>query len=234
MKTPKSFYSRLADFLAPRQCLQCGRRLDPAERFLCTSCNLWLPRTGYAEKPFDNPMAQLFYIRTSIVRAAALFFYQSHAPVSALVYALKYRNRPAIGREFGLMAATEMQPYDFFQGIDLIVPVPLARRRERERGYNQSLEIARGVAQLTHISIAAGAVCRTRETLSQTLMNHDQRLNNVEGAFTLTDARQVQGRHVLIVDDIVTSGATVCALARELMKAGGVSISVLSLGFTKS
>lgn len=230
----KSFYSRLADFLAPRQCLQCGRRLETTERFLCTTCNLWLPRTGYAQKPFDNPMAQLFYIRTSIVRAAALFFYQSHAPVSALVYALKYKNRPDIGHQFGKMAASEMQPYDFFQGIDLIVPVPLARRRQRERGYNQSMEIARGVAEVAHIPIAATAVRRTRETLSQTLMDHEQRAGNVEGAFRLADAELVRGRHVLLIDDIVTSGATVCALAQELMKAGGVSISVLSLGFTKS
>lgn len=230
----KNFYSRLADLIAPRQCLVCGQRLDLGETSLCANCNMWLPRTDFALKPYDNAMAQLFYLRINVERCAALFFYEPHAAAGRLIYALKYWNRPQVAETLGRIAATEMLPHGFFEGIDAIIPMPLAKRRERERGYNQSVEIARGVASVIHIPILRHAARRIRETPSQTTMHSEQRIDNVADAFRLTDEAAVSGRHVLIIDDVVTTGATVCALGTELMKAGDVAISVLSLGFTKS
>lgn len=228
-----SFFSRLLDLVAPRACAVCGQRLAIDEDIVCASCNMQMPRTGYHLHPEDNEMCRLFWARINVVRAAALFFYQPESRESSMIYALKYHNKPEIGCLLGRMAAKEWQEAGFFDGIDTIVPVPLNRRRQARRGYNQSLEIARGIAAATLIGIAGKAVERVRATESQTMMNPLQRRGNVEDAFSLVHPDAVAGKHVLIVDDIVTTGATVCACGKELMKAGGVRISVLSLGFTK-
>lgn len=200
---------------------------------MCASCNMQLPRTDYHLHPEDNEMCRLFWARISVMRAAALFFYQPESGESNMIYAMKYRGKPETGYLLGRMTAREWLRSGFFDGIDAIVPVPLNRRRQARRGYNQSLEIARGVADTTSIGIIGNAVKRTRATESQTTMNPMQRRGNVEDAFSLCRPDAVAGKHVLIVDDIVTSGATVCACGKELMKAGDVRISVLSLGFTK-
>lgn len=228
----KSFYSRLFDLIVPRCCLACGCRLDVGEACLCVRCNTWLPRTGYATHPYDNPMTQLFYVRTNVERCAALFFYQPHSASGRLIYQLKYYGKANVAEELGRMTANEMLSQGFFEGIDGLLPVPLGRKREQERGYNQSMEIARGVAGATGLPVFQNVVRRSRETPSQTTMHHNERVDNVTGAFTLLNAAAVKGRHVLIIDDVVTTGSTVSALAQELQKAENVRISVLSLGFT--
>jgi len=228
-----SLFSRLIDFLAPRSCASCGCRLGMDEHVLCASCNAYMPRTDYHLNPMDNEMCRLFYGRIAIQRAAALFFYQPNSSESRIIHRLKYGNRPEIGYFLGRMAATEWASSGFFDGIDIIVPIPLNKKRERLRGYNQSSEIARGVSDVTRLGIVDNAVKRIRATESQTNVNPQQRLDNVKDAFSLRRPDLVMGKHVLIIDDIVTTGATVSACGMELMKAGGVAISVLSLGFTK-
>lgn len=146
---------------------------------------------------------------------------------------MKYRSHPETGELMGRMAAKEFATYGFFDGIDAIVPVPLAKNRQRERGYNQSLEIARGVSAVTRIPITSKALKRKSFAASQTKMNRWQRNENVEDVFLLTDGNAVKGKHILIIDDVVTTGATVISCAKELMKAGGTRFSVMSLGFTK-
>ena len=131
------------------------------------------------------------------------------------------------------MAAAEFAAHGFFDGVDAIVPVPLARKRMRERGYNQAFEIARGISAVTRMPIIDKAVIRESFKRSQTKMNRWQRNENVEGVFSLVDGSALTGKHILIIDDVVTTGATVVSCARELMKAGDVRFSVMSLGFTK-
>lgn len=233
MKT-HSLLHALSDLLSPRACCACGCRLDTSEEVLCTPCNIHLPRTHYADNAYDNEMARLFFKRLPIERAAALFFYQPHSPSGQMIYHLKYHGQYSLGRALGRLAAQEMAQQGFFDGIDIVVPLPLSRRREHERGYNQSLMIAEGIADVTHLPIASKAVRRVRDTPSQTTLRHAERADNTEGAFLLASTDGFEGRHVLIVDDIVTTGSTVCACGAALMRAGGVRISVLSLGFTKS
>lgn len=225
--------STLSDLLSPRACTCCGCRLGVDERVLCTACNAHLPRTLFAERALDNEMARLFWKRLPVERAAALFFYQPHSPSGQMIYELKYHNRPNVGLALGRLAAQEMARSRFFEDIDVIIPLPLARGRERERGYNQSLLIAEGVSEATHLPICNDAVRRIRETRSQTRLSHEERADNIEGAFRLIRPERVACRHVLIVDDIVTSGATVVACGGAIATAGGVRISVLSLGYTK-
>ena len=229
-----SFWSRLVDLIAPRACVVCGGRLGIHEFFLCGSCNLQLPRTNYADNPYENDMARLFWGQLPVERCAALVFYQGGSGPSQILYELKYKNHPEIGEFFGRMIAEEWNDTGFFEGIDLIVPVPLAKERQRQRGYNQSLHIARGIGSVTRLPIVTNAVSREQFVESQTQKDRWQRNENVEGCFRLNDGSALKGRHVLLVDDVVTTGATICSCGREMLKAGDVRFSILTIGFAKS
>jgi ComF family protein len=195
---------------------------------------LQLPRTNYADNPYENDMARLFWGQLPVERCAALFFYQGGSGPSQILYELKYKNHPEIGEFFGRMIAEEWNDTGFFEGIDLIVPVPLAKERQRQRGYNQSLHIARGIGSVTRLPIVTNAVSREQFVESQTQKDRWQRNENVEGCFRLNDGSALKGRHVLLVDDVVTTGATICSCGREMLKAGDVRFSILTIGFAKS
>lgn len=226
--------TRILDFISPRQCVVCGRRLAPTERSLCSVCMLHLPLTNYQYAADDNPMVQLFWHLTSVQRAAALFFYEPHSEIAQLVYDLKYNNRPDIGEDMGRMMATEMQHGNFFDGIDLLVPVPLANKRKRQRGYNQSEMLARGISEKTHIPIVRNHLLRRHFKESQTHLTRYERQENVADVFAVKDADFFKQKHILLIDDICTTGATLIACANTLKEIEGIRISVLTLGFTKS
>ena len=229
-----SFWHRLLDLISPRLCVVCGQRLTISEETICTKCNLHLPRTDFHQDPYENEMAKLFWHQIPIERATALFYYEAHAKTANIIYELKYKNHPEIGETMGRMMARELQRADFFDGIDGIVPVPLAKKRERQRGYNQSTEIAMGVSEITNLPIYNKVVKRTTFEGSQTSKGRWERNENVDNVFELLDGDSIRGKHLLIIDDVVTTGATIIACAKEISKAEGVRFSVLSLGFAKS
>lgn len=232
MKT--SFWTELLDVISPRPCVVCNRRLTAGERVLCGPCHLHMPLTHYEEHPQDNPMARMFWGLFPVERAAALFFYLPQGDISKVVFSLKYHGMPEVGRAMGQLAARQFAAAGFFDGIDAIVPMPITWRRRWQRGYNQSVEIARGVSETTGLPIMDKAVKRVHFKQSQTTRHGWERKMNVEGAFMLTDSEKTAHKHLLLVDDIVTTGATITACAQQLAKAPGVKISILTLGLTKS
>lgn len=228
-----SFLTKVLDFVSPRLCVICGRRLLPSQPLLCSHCTLHLPVTNYYLSPLDNPMARLFWGLFPIERASALFFYEPKASTRELIYDLKYRGYPMIGEEMGALIARHYQPAGFFEGVDAIIPVPLTRRRRWQRGYNQSEMLARGIREVTGLPILTDVLKRTSFKGSQTKRNQWERRENVDGVFRLVRPDDIRGKHILLIDDIITTGATIVACADELCKAGDVKISVLSLGLTK-
>ena len=231
---PNLFFSRLLDLIAPRCCVVCGNRLALTEETLCAKCNFHLPRTGYQRDPLENPMAKMLWGQIRVERAAALYYHEPHAETANIIYQLKYKNHPEIGETMGRMMGREMQINHFFDGIDAIVPIPLAPKRLRQRGYNQSLELAKGIGSVTGLPLLDKVVRRNVFQGSQTMRGRWERNDNVAGVFALTDADAVKGRHLLIVDDVITTGATIIACAQQLSKAGDVTFSVLTLGYAKS
>ena len=229
-----SFWRRLLDLISPRLCVVCGHRLSVTEEAICSKCNFHLPRTHFQQDPYENEMAKLFWHQIPIERATALFYYEAHSETANILYELKYKNRPDIGEVMGRLVAKELQPSGFFDGIDGIVPIPLAKKRQRQRGYNQSQEIACGISEITNLPIYNNVVRRNVFEGSQTNKGRWERNENVEKVFEMTDETAIQGKHLLIIDDVVTTGATVIACAKELCKAGNVKVSVLALGFAKS
>ena len=229
-----SFWSRLLDLISPRLCVVCGNRLTVTEETLCSKCYLHLPRTDFDHDLYENVMAKLFWGQIAIEKATALFYYEPHAETANILYELKYKNHPEIGVVMGRMMAKELMRSGMFEGIDAIVPVPLARKRERERGYNQSLELAKGVSEVTGLPIYNKVVKRTKFMGSQTQRGRWERNENVENVFELTNGDSISGKHLLLIDDVVTTGATIIACAQEMQKASDVKISVLALGFAKT
>lgn len=228
-----NWVTRILDFISPRLCVVCGQRLAPTERSLCGVCLFHLPRTNFHLKPLDNPMAQLFWVLSPVEKAAALFYYHPHAEMAKMVYRLKYNNRPDIGEDMGRVMASELQQSDFFSDIDVLLPVPLSSKRLRQRGYNQSEMLARGVSDVTHLPLVTKALCRKEFHQSQTKLTRWQRQENVADTFHLVDDSRLKGRHVLLIDDVCTTGATLIACANALKDVEGIHISVLTLGFTK-
>ena len=229
-----SFLTKLLDVISPRTCAICGERLSVNEQVLCATCHMHLPLTLYEQQALDNPMARLFWGHFPVERASALFFYEPQSPTSKMIYDMKYRSMPEIGEALGSIAARQFATAGFFEGIDALVPMPITRRRQWQRGYNQSMEIARGVKVVTGIPIFNKVVRRVSFHESQTAQHAWERLRNVDDAFRLVHPNHIAGKHILLIDDIVTTGATVTACGRELAKAPDVRISILSLGLTKA
>jgi len=234
MKTIAKLWARLIDLISPRACNVCGRRLTMTEDTMCTLCNMNLPRTNYAKDTYNNEMAKMFWILLPIEKAVALFYYSPHAQTANLIYNLKYHNKPYIGVTLGRMLAEEYLNSGFFDDIDVIVPVPIAKKRRRQRGYNQSEMIAQGLSDITSIPVDCNIITRDVFVESQTKKGRQGRMENVSAVFKVNDKANITGKHILLVDDILTTGATLVACGKELMKAGNIKISIATLGITKT
>jgi ComF family protein len=178
-------------------------------------------------------MVQLFWHLTPVDKAAAYFFFPPHSEVARLIYEMKYHDRPDVGEDLGRLMAAEMQMAGFFDDIDLLVPVPLSPKRLRQRGYNQSEQLARGISQITGLPVCSGALKRRHFHASQTRLRRLERLDNVDHQFFLADDRLLAHRHVLLIDDVCTTGATLRASADALAGIEGIRISILTLAFTQ-
>ena len=171
----------------------------------------------------------MFWGHIPIERATALFFFTGSNTRNA-IHRLKYRTSPHIGEYLGQVLAEEISESSFFEGIDAIVPIPLAKGRLLKRKYNQCDWIANGISKQTGIPVVRNAVKRVRNNKTQTRLSVEERWENVEGIFQLHNPESIAGKHVLLIDDVITTGATVISCAQTLMKAGGnVRFSVVAL-----
>lgn len=220
--------------MSPRVCAVCGRRLSASESVICASCMLHLPFTDYRDDLKGNPMARLFWGHFPVERAYTMFYYEPKSEVSQLIYDMKYHGLTDTCTDMGQIVAKNLDGSGFFDGIDALVPVPITRKRRWQRGYNQSELIAKGVSEVTRIPIYKHVVKRQHFLGSQTDKSRHERHENVEGAFLLTDSQAIRNKHLLLIDDIVTTGATITACAKELCKVEGVKVSVLTIGYTKT
>jgi ComF family protein len=223
----------LVDLMMPRECLVCGRRLGAQEKHLCIWCAADLPCTWYWERK-HNPMADRFNALLERTRAdgasldyayaAALLFYHHENPYKRIPQALKYGHNLSAGRYFAARLGIVMGQADHFADVDTVIPVPLHWWRKWRRGYNQAEVIAAALARALHARLRAHALVRVRRTRSQTRLRAEARLKNTEGVFRLR--HPFPARHVLIVDDTFTTGATLYACYNAVRKALGPSVRI--------
>ncbi|MFO7933998.1 MAG: ComF family protein [Bacteroidales bacterium] len=200
----------------PVSCPVCGKSLEIPGEVLCLGCEYRMPRTGFADDP-ENPVSMLFWGRVPVECGTSLFRFEKGSPYQALLHELKYRGNRRSGIYMGRLLGHELKQTAFSQ-CDLIIPVPLHRKRYRERGYNQSELIARGVSEVLLIPVETHVLVRSAQHDSQTSMGRLSRFENVSGNFRIAPhSPELSGKKILLIDDVVTTGATLEACATELL-----------------
>ena len=226
-------YELWDDFISllfPRICYGCGNHLLRNESLICTECYVVIPRTGYHTVK-DNPVAQLFWGRCLIEKAAAFSFYNKGSRIRNLIHNLKYKGIKEIGFELGKIYGLSLKSSGFTDDIDLIIPVPLHPSKKRIRGFNQSELISAGISEVTGIEVDATSLSRTTASETQTRRSRYERWTNVEGIFRISDPDVLRGKHVLLVDDVITTGSTIESCANELLRVEGLKVSAVALAF---
>lgn len=216
------------DFLSlfyPRYCMGCAGALIKGEEILCTACLVEMPKTNF-HKHLNNPLFERLSLRIPLSHAFALYHFKKGSRVQELLHELKYKNHPEIGQKLGCVYATELISSGYAHVFDIIVPVPLHPDRQRSRGYNQSAEFAKGLSQVLQIPYTENFVKRSVQTTTQTRKSRLNRWRNVSDVFEMMNEQEIYGKHVLLVDDVVTTGATLEACSNALMQAGCSRISV--------
>lgn len=228
MLNRSNFLNAFLELFYPRLCLVCSDKLIATETYLCLKCQLHLPRTNFHTEP-DNPMEQLFYGRLPIERACAYFDFKKGSPYQKVLHQLKYRGLKQLGEYMGAQFALEIQDTKWIQSVDLLCPVPLHPRKERQRGYNQSYHLAKGLSEKLGIPVEREALIRRKFSSTQTKKGRYERWENVGTIFELRHPERVEGKHLLLVDDVVTTGATLEACGATILRDCSAKISILTL-----
>lgn len=223
-----SIWSDWWELFFPRYCVVCGERLTKTEECLCFKCLSRLPRTSLQLRR-DNEMEKNFWGRFQLDHAAAFLYYSKGGDVRKLIYELKYYGNRQVGFMLGKCMAAEMESSGFFKGVDVLVPVPLHPQKLRKRGYNQSEMLAKGIASVVGIPVVTDCLQRIHPTETQTHKSQYERWMNVNNVFACKDLQYMEGKHILLVDDVMTTGATIVACADALKEVCNLHISVLTL-----
>lgn len=231
------------DLLLPRTCIVCGRKLLTDEKHLCLHCAADLPLTLFWERP-HNPMADRFnkLLQDSLEQkwrderyafACPLMFYDSEGAYRQIPYSIKYKGNIPVGRHFGKMLGNMLSHAAHFKDVDMVIPVPLHWTRRWKRGYNQAEVIAEAIAQELGTPMRTDVLKRNKRTVTQTRLEIEEKAHNVAGAFSINPASGADPRHILLVDDIFTTGSTLLACFNALREVfpPSVRISVATLGF---
>ena len=196
------------------------------EENICLTCLYSLPRLAKQDYT-DNRIMDLFLGRVKLEKAFSWCMFEKQTSVQNILHHIKYKDKDYLARQMGEIMAREMP--DFFADIDAIVPVPLHKKKQKIRGYNQSQEIAKGVQSVVGLPIFSELLTRTRFSETQTHKNKDQRWQNVQGLFLLEPNEGFEDKHLLLIDDVLTTGSTAIACLEELQKIPNVKLSFLSL-----
>lgn len=216
----------------PRLCLTCTKPLVEGEGQVCLHCLCDLPvvRIG---KGKDNPAYRLFVGNKRVKEAAAAYLFEQGGKVQKIIHAFKYYGDKKLAFEMGRLAALRMKELGLYEAIDLIVPVPLHKKKERIRGYNQSEWLAKGFSEVYHLPICSDALVRLRNSDTQTNKDIYERHLNASGLFKVIRSEAFEGKHVLLIDDVVTAGATIQSCIDALHEVAELQISIFSLSITR-
>jgi ComF family protein len=214
----------------PPECAACRSVLLKQECHICTTCLYNMPRTNF-HLDHDNFMAQIFWGRVEIENAAALYYFEKASKCRTVLHQIKYRGNKELAFYLGTIYGSELSRAGMFTGTDAIIPVPLHLSREKKRGFNQSEWFARGLAEILGKPVFNQVLIRYVGTDTQTRKSRIERWDNVSDSFRVNDGTCIENKHILLIDDVVTTGATLESCARALLERPGVKVSILTLAY---
>lgn len=219
------------NLIFPRICYACKNPTKKEFHCICFSCRNALAR-HHRNHSNNDPVEQIFLGRLKLEKATAFLKFEKNARIQSLLHNLKYKGVSDIGTELGKLAGVELEISHFFDGIDVLLPIPIHPKKQKKRGYNQSHFIAKGISNVTGLSVDKTSIIKQINTSSQTKKSRFERHNNVNDSFKLIDRNTLQNKHILLIDDVVTTGSTVETCGNLLKEIPGVQLSLLTIAFT--
>lgn len=227
MIKPGEIKDAVLHLLFPHVCNGCGSDILSPESLLCMRCVEAMPETNFESHP-GNPVEKAFWGRLPLTAATAQFYFTKESLMQHLMHQLKYKGNREMGRQLGRMMGEQMAKSGRFDA-DMLIPLPLFPAREKRRGYNQATVLCNGIAEVLKIPVLDKVISRPQHTETQTKKGRIERWKNIEGKFLLADPDVIRNKKVLLVDDVITTGATLESCGTELLKAENVSLSVAAL-----
>ena len=227
MITLKEIKDSVLHLLFPHICTGCGSDILHEESVLCMRCIDDMPETKFELHP-DNPVEKIFWGRLPLAGATAQFYFTKESLMQHLMHQFKYKGNKELGMQLGKIMGEQIKKSARFEA-DALVPLPLFAAKEKRRGYNQAAILCEGMAEAMNLPVLDKIISRPRHTETQTKKGRIERWKNMEGKFILSDADAIKNMHLLLVDDVVTTGATLEACGNELLKAENVRLSIATL-----
>ncbi|MCO5946166.1 ComF family protein [Mucilaginibacter flavidus] len=232
MNLQRSYLADFVSLLFPELCAACRESLVANEHLLCTDCRFNLPYTNFHLQA-DNIVARQFWGKINIEAAFALFYFNKGGKIQNMLHQLKYNGQQQIGNLLGNIAGGQLAKNEIFNTVDYIIPVPLHKKRFRERGYNQSTRFAEGLADKLNAAVEEDNLVRVKSTETQTHKSRFARFENMQEVFVIINPEKLKGKHVLLVDDVITTGSTLEACGEQLLKVEGLKLSIATIAYAE-
>ena len=211
----------------PHICLGCGSDLVDKENFICLQCINDLPYTNFATHA-NNPVEKKFWGRMPVTSAMSTFYFSKSSPVQNLIHEFKYNGNKSVGHFLGNLMGKSILNSNRFP-VDAMIPLPLFEKKEKKRGYNQAEILCNGIAEIINVPLIKNNVSRIIHTETQTKKGRAERWKNVEQTFVVSNPKSLEGKHLLLVDDVITTGATLEACGSQILKTKDVQLSIATL-----
>src|SRR5215831_15819311 len=228
MVSYKELKSSILHILFPHVCGGCGIDIIDDESSLCMKCIAGLPETNF-HLHADNPVEKIFWGRLPVMCATAQYYFTKESLMQRLMHQLKYKGNKELGKQLGRLMGYDLQRTTRFTNVDALIPLPLFPAREKQRGYNQAAILCEGIAEIMNVEILKNTIRRIQPTDSQTKKGRLERWENMQGKFELVQPERIRNKHVLVVDDVITTGATLEACGLELLKVVHARVSIATL-----
>ncbi len=231
MNLRQTYFADFISLIFPELCQACAKSLYRNEEIICADCLYHLPYTNFHQQA-ENAVAQQFWGRVPVEAASAMLYFTKASRVQNLMHQLKYKNKPEVGVYLGRLAGKRLLENPIFAAADMIIPVPLHQQKQLKRGYNQSLSFAEGLSEKMLLPVENQNLLKITGTESQTKKSRISRYENMKEVFWVKNPEKLVGKHILLVDDILTTGATLEACCTVLLQIPDVKISIAAIAYT--